>query len=392
MKDIVAQYIPPRSHGDGWRSSVTVSGLGDRRELWFDSTVEQDASADAFALMLVTLALTNGQPLRIDGPVSKTLWRNLHEFARAFYATEAHHGDRSDRPPSMKAAETFDRSEIRSGDNGAVLAFSGGVDSTFSLLCHTRLFSEAERFDVQRAVLVHGYDVAIADTVGFESLVRRVRPIAELAGVEFVKVATNFRTFKPDWEMSFGAAAAAALHLCRGAAVSGLIASSYPYREQVTPWGSASYWDHLFSSCGLQIVHDGASFDRSHKIEAMAQWPEVIPRLKFCFSGPDPGTNCGTCAKCVFVALEFKMSGVPSPSFAVDMTDEVIVQSLRAIGDGAGTRRALNRVVARARLLGIREPWSIEAERKLQLPPPSRLVLFSRRVRHKVRKVFEGSW
>lgn len=381
-----ARYVAPRREGLGWRSSVILTGLGDgERELWFETEVEQPESADPFALLLAPLCLTRGSTLHIDGPVSVGLWRNLHEFAGVFYSTGAHRKDPKAPPPPMTVSRLESPTTSDADPNAAVVGFSGGVDSAFSIMRHTRTLPHDIRYDLKRAVIVHGFDVPLGNTAGFRALVERVRTIPESVGVELVQAATNYREFNPDWEMSHGAAVAAALNLCRGTSAVGLIASGVAYRNLFSPWGSAPYLDHLFSSSSFRIEGDGAVFTRLGKIEGLASWPEIVPALKFCWQGPDPAQNCGTCPKCVVTALYLDLSNVQASPFQTPLREEFLAQAVGSFPHSIVNHNNLTWAIERAGQIGFSAEWVSAAEKWLE---PS-LV---RRVRERIEVNMRRLW
>lgn len=366
MSEVRAVYQPPRRAGLGWRSSVLVSGFGEHeQELWVESTVEQPVSADPFALMLVPLCLTWRRSLHIDGPVSASLWRNLYEFTEAFHTTGAHRGSPSDTPPPMSATLVREPVSRAPTHDTAIVAFSGGIDSTFSMLRHTRLLSPECRHELTRAVIVHGFDVPISDGKSFHALVERVREIPESVGLELVQAATNYRDFRPDWEMSFGAAVASILNVCRGDASHGLIPASVTYDHPLIPWGSGPHLDHLFSSSAFAVVDDGSAFARFAKVEALAQWPEIIPALKFCWQGPDPASNCGKCPKCVITWIQMQVSGIEACPFSSPPSERTILKTIKRMRTTPGTRLTFGMTARMAEERGVTSKWVRVTRRRL---------------------------
>ena len=361
--------------GGRYRSSVRldppVRGVD---ELWIETPVPQPESADPFLLLLAPIVLEQGQPLLLDGPVSRSLLWQLDEFVGAMRAMAPR---RTWAPPTccvtassplLTATEVCDDEGVNNGRG--VAAATGGIDSTYTLLRHARLLPPASRVDVEHLVFVHGYDIAIDDDAGYSGALQHVEAIAELLGIDVLPVSTNYRTMGPDWEIAHGAAVAAALHAARQRAGTGLLASSAPYDELVVPWGSAPYVDHLFSTRSLTILHDGAIANRAAKVAALAAWPEVIPHLKFCWAGPDAATNCGECPKCILTGMLFDLSGAPLPPFAVRPTDALRVQAVAEMSLGPFNLRQLGWVGALADEKGRHDVWC-EAVRGRLTPVPA---------------------
>lgn len=369
-----ARFTTAARTGGRYRSSIRldhpVRGVD---ELWIETPVPQPESADPFLLLLAPLVLELGEPLLVDGPVSRSLLWQLDEFVGAMQALSPL---RTWAPPTCRmtgSAPFLGASEVcdDEGVNNArgIAAATGGIDSTHTLLRHARLLPPGSRVEVEHLVFVHGFDIAIDDEPGYAGALRHVEAIAELLGIDVLPVSTNYRTMNPDWEIAHGAAVAAALHAVRQDAGTGLVASSAPYDDLVVPWGSAPYIDHLFSTRALTILHDGATANRAAKVAALATWPEVIPHLKFCWAGPDAATNCGECPKCILTGMLFDLCGAPLPPFAVAPTDALRVRSVAEMELGPFNLRQLRWVEALAGETMRDDRWCHAVRARLTPPP-----------------------
>lgn len=349
-------YRPPRTEAGAVRSSVVLdAAIEGVDEVWISSPVPQLALADPFALLLAPLALVRGEALHIEGPVSGSLLRHLDEAMRALVRTGGLPDPAGHGTVAVSAAEVVE--ERPGAIDLAVCAATGGVDSTFTVLRHTRLLEPPARLAIDRLVFAHGFDVPLADEDGFRRAVANVKAIGALAGVDVITAATNYRHLLPDWEMVHGAAVSAVLHATRGAAGVGLVASSAPYHDPVIPWGSAPYLDHLYSSASFEIAHDGAAADRVEKIEALAGWPEVVPHLKFCWAGSDPAVNCGRCPKCILTGIFFDLLGSPLPRFVQRPDDDLRAEVIGGMAMGPFNTLQLRWALERADALGRTDPW-----------------------------------
>jgi hypothetical protein len=227
-----------------------------------------------------------------------------------------------------------------------ISAFSGGVDSFFTLARHNGVSSNAVP-RIEGVLLVHGFDVRLANSGYFTELIDRTAEVRQQFGVDLRIVRTNNQELKlQNWEHSFAAQLAACLHFFAGEFSEALIGSSEPYDALVLPWGSNPITDHLLSGGAFKIVHDGAGFSRTEKVELLAGIPATLKALKVCWEGKDQAQNCGECEKCVRTQLNFLAVGVSNPPCfdapldlrripRVSMKNDAVIAEFRAICDYA---------------------------------------------------------
>jgi hypothetical protein len=320
---------PPRRDGERVRFSARLATTtGERRTLWFSLPRRHaDAAtrrADPFVLAALWGAMRSGRPLRVRGaPVSPSLLRNLEEFQRAWVAW---------RPRRLQAAALLadDESEARRPGPGAVAAFSGGVDSCYTVFRHAVAPDVARPRELRAAVMVHGFDIPRDDPAGFAGALARARRALAGVEVELIPVETNVRT-GVDWLDGHGLCLAAALTLFGGGFGAGLISATGTYRQLVLPWGSNPVTDPLLGSQSFEIVHSGAALDYIDKVRALAAWPAALENLRFCWEGEPRGRNCGRCRKCVQVGLILQAAGVASDCFDEPLAPDVIARVLEQI-------------------------------------------------------------
>ena len=131
----------------------------------------------------------------------------------------------------------------------AIAAFSGGIDSTFTLLRHATGKLGVASYPLTKAVLlVHGFDVPLKSPNHLEALKERTAPLLEELHLGIRVIRTNLKELDlQDWEDSFMAQLASCLHNYSREFSYGLVGSSEPYNALVLPWGSNPVTDHLLS-------------------------------------------------------------------------------------------------------------------------------------------------
>ena len=79
--------------------------------------------------------------------------------------------------------------------------------------------------------------------------------------------------------------------------------------------GAHPVLDHLLSTEGVQIIHDGAESTRSNKIAAIVEWPATYQRLRVCMGkvsfNEQTGQprNCCRCQKCLNTMITLDLLG-----------------------------------------------------------------------------------
>lgn len=321
--------------------------------LWFEfepSTHDPSATdAEPFAVAMLPQAMREARDLVVHGAVSPRLLQNLSELVDAWHCW---------LPERYARVRVVADSVAQPGAplEGAVAAFSGGVDSTFTLWRHAARSSSDGRRTIALAVLIHGLDIPLDDETAFRIAFARAGRAAADVGIPLSPVRTNFRQMVPgEWVMSFGAALASCLHLFKGRCGAGLIASSKPYDDLLLPSGSNPITDPLMSGDRFEIVHDGAAFSRAVKVAAIGQWRAGVEALRVCWEGPHKDRNCGACEKCIRTACSFLASGLPVPAHLGGTPGPNAIHGIRLSKDR--TIKEWRHVLEAATAHGIADPW-----------------------------------
>jgi hypothetical protein len=259
---------------------------------------------DAALCATVLHAMAEGRDIHLRGPATSAALRNLNEFQLAW----ARWLPAVYRPIAIEVETVVSRAHPVT--ERVIAAFSGGVDSSFTLLRNT-LRTRAATYQVDTVLLVHGFDISRSNPDALQELVDRTEPLRRLAGAQLRIVRTNSKELRlQKWEDSCGAELAACMHLFSGEFSHALVGSTEPYDALVLPWGSNPVTDHLLSGGRLAVVHDGAGFSRTDKILFLSGFPAALKTLKVCWQGSEQGRNCGVCEKCVRTQLNFLAVGV----------------------------------------------------------------------------------
>ena len=138
---------------------------------------------DGILCATVLHAMGQRRNIRLHGPATSEILRNLTEFQLAW---------RRWRPDVYQPVEIEADSVTipRLRDERSLSAFSGGVDSTFTLLRNNPQ-SPTPRYGIDTVVLVHGFDVSLANSDALRELVDRTEPVRALTGARLCIVRTN---------------------------------------------------------------------------------------------------------------------------------------------------------------------------------------------------------
>lgn len=287
-------------------------------------------SYDAFLTGFIFLAMSRGGPFRIKGPLTIKALRNMQLFQEAWHCLR----------PEKYAVVPIEPDEVLLGhdstsspNNKWLSAFSGGADSTFLLLQNNHLLQGHNHLPVSHALLVHGFDVPYQDQTGFNLLREKVTPLLDSLSIAPIVIKTNVREYDlQKWEDSFMAQLVCCLQQFSADFSYGVVGSTQPYNALLLPWGSSAATDYLLSGTHMEIIHEGAAFSRTDKINLIAKNPLATKSLQICWAGIDRYKNCGICEKCVRTRLNFLACGMENPAcfdspFDLKMLDNISITS-----------------------------------------------------------------
>jgi hypothetical protein len=305
--------------------------------------------ADPFIIATLFAAVESRCALRvIGGSASPSLLRNLAEFQHVWHSWLGFDVIK------IHADTQPDRGLI----NGPSIAcFSGGIDSAYTAYRHAGKRRDRQAHPGFTAMMVHGFDIPIADEDGFRCAGERSRRMLESLAVPLILMHTNIRSLSPNWEISHGTAVAAVLTLLSGKFSTGLIPATGTYDLPLTPWGSNPLTDPMLGSRSFEIVHHGARASRLDKVRLLCNWDKAVKQLRFCFQNTPSDGNCGRCMKCILTALEFRCAGVEPGCFAESVTDDIIMEVLERYKPNAFGDFFFREVLNTALAQGMTDVW-----------------------------------
>ena len=319
-----------------------------------DRVLPDPAVLDGPLFSVMMIASQIGIPrLRVRGPLSVQALRNARIYMEAW---------RCMLPRNYRVVEIVPDRVVTaplSGEGKAVSAFSGGLDATFLALRHAGKMLGPASYDLTGAVMIHGFDVNWRDTEAFDRLRRRVAPLLDKLNLELITVRTNAKCpsrFQPQkWEYTFAAQVAGVLHNLSHQFDYALIGSSEPYDALMPTCGSNPTTDYLLSGGAMQIVHEGAAYQRTEKAAIVARDQVALKTLKVCWEGEQQDRNCGACEKCVRTRLNFLAVGAKDPPCFDTPFEEALIDSILPANSFALAE--LRGIVAYADRRGLKGAW-----------------------------------
>jgi hypothetical protein len=264
---------------------------------------------DAIVAALLTPAMAVGEPLRIQGAISRKMMKAIPRLQAIYkewnegFSIIPVEADVVDHPPATPGRAR------RVG-----LFFSLGIDSFYSLLKNCREHPD-DAETITDLLFVRGFDIPIDNPLlddMFAVAVANAQRVADELGKSLVVVATNVRRLTArfaDWGTTCHGAALASVALALGQTFRKVyIASTYDWAHLI-PWGSHPHLDPLWSNGEVTLEHDGCEATRLDKTRLVAMNPTALQTLRVCFENPDALYNCGKCQKCLVTMIALQACG-----------------------------------------------------------------------------------
>jgi hypothetical protein len=304
---------------DKLTTGFNLEGLGaDPVELWYQLPAEWGTAlspnCDPYVIASIFVAMEACADLRVHGSVSPSLIRNLEEFQTAWCSWVPGRYHRID-------IYSENESELTSSSNsGAIMTFSGGVDSSFTAFRHRTGKAGRQTKDIQAGLVLRGFDIPIRNRETLGRFQDKAKAMLDSLGMTLIPMTTNLKTIEGESRFTFQSFLNSCLTLLQGGFSTGISGSSSTYRnllyQWALPYGSNSISDPYLCSNSFPIQIDGAGFNRFEKAQALADWPEAMQNLRVCLGrdGKNRDRNCCRCEKCVRNILSFRASGLGLPA------------------------------------------------------------------------------
>ena len=144
-------------------------------------------SCDPFVLPAVFLAMQRKANLVVHGQVSPSLLKNLAEFQTAWASW---------RPGVYTPVEISadEERECQLGpERGVLAAFSGGMDSTFTVWRHHNGLAGRQSLKIQAGLMLHGFDIPLNQPEAFARAAHKARLLLDSLGIKLITLVTNLK-------------------------------------------------------------------------------------------------------------------------------------------------------------------------------------------------------
>jgi hypothetical protein len=307
VQDTLRIAVREERHSHSVTRIATFNSLAGQRRVFFEisgDVLPPPLQVHDFAVLsALVVAMREGRPIHVEGPVTETLIRGLEEFQEAWALWHTKY------TPVRITADQIVPVETASTRRG-MFAFSGGVDGTFALLRHHKARAGLRTARPVGAMLVHGFDIPLGEQQAFDRARAGVADVIGALGLPLAVVRTNWRSEACKvWPQEYLAGLSACLHQFRGLANIGVLGAGEDYAHFEPPVGSNNpITNHLLSGGGFEIHTEGGGFTRTQRVALINDYPEIAAKLRVCWEGPLTGGNCGLCEKCIRTKLNFMAS------------------------------------------------------------------------------------
>lgn len=265
--------------------------------------------------------LKNDDYVFFDGKISEGLLRHLR-LVNEYYNTVYNYQDKLCHLVNVVVREEVPV-DAPHFSKKSVIAFSGGVDASFSLLQHKMGLCGANNTDITAALVLNGLEAVSGDHEKYQRVNAKLKDTLDHFGVKMVNILIppeDINSFNYMWNLC------GAMHLFANTPdeiVYGLVGSSggswnytHTYLEE------PPITVNNFVSRAFQVFTDGENFTRMQKCKLIATNPVLMQNLRVCFfADGSNGLNCGTCSKCMRTAINFITNGVHDLPFLAHVPD-----------------------------------------------------------------------
>jgi len=280
-------------------------------QLWYrfpkrySSYIEKRADPIAPVALLVAMSL--GEDLLIKGEISSHLYYHLREYQNIFHSWYPEIFDLV----TISCEKVLSFGHIIKRGEGVATAFSGGIDSFYTLWSHLPEQEGILDANLTHGLFVHGLDLYLNDSSSYDAAFEIFESVFADLGLELVQAYTNaydFSALRIDWRVFHGAPLIGTALALGSLFQRFYVPSSMVDFQRVNPYGTSPLTDHLLSTERTEIVNHDSGISRSDKFEKIASWDVTHQNLRICANkkGLSGVQNCGTCHKCIrmMVTLE----------------------------------------------------------------------------------------
>ena len=296
----------------------SVSLSSDLFDIRFDIEGRQDVPqiSSNYALWIaLPIAMATGRNLHINGLVSPDALQN----ASALISIWSKWTPELFSAVTVSAAETG-RSPLPENRDAELMLFSGGLDSTYSLVKNYIATGKPVSL-----LTVHGMDYKAEDIQRFDELKKKIKPLtSKISGSHYCirsNAAQVMSRFGIQGDIGHGFHLFGNLFLFEDKYKVGVIAADCSFASEfvMSPWGTNHVSNPFFASADFHVRTLDNDLDRSQKaggLQQLAGGAAALQSVSFCKDYKSRPHNCGVCSKCVRTkAMFYTETGEIPPVF-----------------------------------------------------------------------------
>ena len=174
---------------------------GARENIWYkvpyDREQEITELADPFLIGAIFFGMALKADIHVHGKVSSVLLENLEEYQAIWQCLKP-----KDYQKIFISSEQEIIPTLKQNDS-AIIPFSGGVDSCFSVYRHTHNLCGRKNKRIKAALMVHGFDIPLVETEMFNIAAEKSTEILNDVGVPLIRVSTNWRDIQRKYSLNW---------------------------------------------------------------------------------------------------------------------------------------------------------------------------------------------
>ncbi|MCX4028120.1 hypothetical protein H0A36_09275 [Endozoicomonas sp. SM1973] len=296
---VISDYVTECSD-----SSVRHSAKLNNDVIWFEipKAISPPSPGEMFLGAALLEAMVSQQDIIIEAPltISPLLLTKIHDIQQIYHNWNPKLHPIKIHTDTIENITTNKTTSLKAGS-----FFSGGVDSTFTLISHLD--------DIDYLIFLTGFD-QFDPADQHQTIIEKLNNIAKKHNKTLVVIKNNIREYinekKISNEFQHGITMASlgiSLPLAKV-----YIPSSFTYNFLI-PWGSHPLVDPMWSSEKTAVFHDGLQASRVDKTLAIIKKEKFHDDLQVCWRYVDH--NCGQCSKCIRTLLVFELINKSTNAF-----------------------------------------------------------------------------
>ena len=280
--------------------------------LWFRVSNQYakfvSTQSDSFLLAAVMAAMYFKENIYVEGVVSPSLAYHLEEHmfvTRLFFPDTLHKVD----------VQYAQLAPLQAEPTAVGFAFSGGVDSFFTLQKHLPPTQKSFEYQITHAIYINGFDMVRSEKLKYQKLFDQYKGMLQKFNIDLISVETNLTGMLTRWldysylfsPVLIGSAMSLGKLFKRF-----IVSNSWSYDQ----WKEKSvishaFSDRLYSTEKMDIEHFDTTYQRFKKIESLHTWEPVRENLKVCgtFIQDEHVPNCSRCEKCMRTMIPIYILG-----------------------------------------------------------------------------------